>query len=69
MDERLAVVFEVYRYAVCWFCIVLFLILGFMLIMGALTAQNATGVAAYGGGILLCLALFILHWRLKNPHI
>ncbi|MEB3286083.1 MAG: hypothetical protein VKJ04_01130 [Vampirovibrionales bacterium] len=72
MDERLAIVFEAYRYAVCWLCLALFLVFGFVLMFVLFTAHGpeiTMFVAAQGGGLLLCLAIFMLHWRMKNPHI
>lgn len=68
MEERKAIVFEVYRYAVCFVMLIVFSFLGFQLIAALLTdAANTQALAAPAGGILLSAILFVVHWFLKNP--
>jgi NO-binding membrane sensor protein with MHYT domain len=71
MNERFSVVFEVYRYAVCWLCVAFALIFAFLVLVGffsPVASQTTPLLAAQGSGFLLALAIFVLHWRLKNPH-
>jgi drug/metabolite transporter (DMT)-like permease len=68
MEERKAVVFEVYRYAVCFVMVVVFTFTGFQLLVALLTdAGNVQGLSGPGAGVLLSVILFLVHWFMKNP--
>lgn len=68
MEERRAVVFEVYRYAVCLITLLLFGMTAFQLV-GSLVAEAATpqALALPGAGALISGLLFLAHWLMKNP--
>lgn len=71
MNERFAVVFEVYRYATCWLCTAFALIFAFLVLVGyfsPVASQSIPLLAAQGSGFLLAVAIFVLHWRIKNPY-
>lgn len=68
MEERRAIVFEVYRYAVCLIMVIVFAFMAAQLI-GALLADaaNTQAMAGPGVGALLSGLLFLIHWLMKNP--
>lgn len=68
MQERKAVVFEVYRYAVCFVMLIVFGLMGFQLISGLMSENSSPGVLSGPAlGVLISGLLFITHWLLKNP--
>lgn len=68
MEERRAIVFEVYRYAVCFLMVLLFGIMTFQLLTALVTdAANTQAMTGPGIGVIISGALFMLHWFLKNP--
>lgn len=68
MEERLAVVFEVYRYAVCLLMVLLFGFSAFQLVAAlVLDASNAQALAGPGIGAIITGLLFGIHWFMKNP--
>jgi hypothetical protein len=68
MEERKAVVFEVYRYTVCLIMVLMFGMMAFQLI-GSLVmdASNTQGLAGPGIGAIISGLLFFVHWFMKNP--
>jgi hypothetical protein len=68
MEERRAVVFEVYRYAVCLVTLLMFSFTAFQLV-GALVADagNISGLSLPGAGAIISGLLFLAHWTMKNP--
>ena len=68
MEERRAVVFEVYRYAICFLMVILFGVLAFQMI-GALIldAANSQAMAGPGVGVMISGIIFLVHWFMKNP--
>lgn len=68
MNERKAVVFEIYRYAVCFIMIILFAFMAFQLFSGLVAdMSNPAALAGPGVGTLLTALIFFAHWMLKNP--
>lgn len=68
MEERKAVVFEVYRYAICFVMVIVFTFMGFQLVVSLLTdASNVQALSGPGAGVLLSALLFTIHWFMKNP--
>lgn len=68
MEERLAVVFEVYRYTICLLMVLLFGLSAFQLV-GALIMDinNTQAMAGPGIGVIITGLLFGIHWFMKNP--
>ena len=68
MEERKAVVFEVYRYTVCLVMVFVLGLSAFQLI-GSLVvdASNAQALAGPGVGVIISGVLFLVHWFIKNP--
>ena len=68
MEERRAVVFEVYRYTICLVMVFMFGMMAFQLI-GSLVvdASNTQALAGPGVGAIISGALFLIHWLMKNP--
>jgi hypothetical protein len=68
MEERRAIVFEVYRYAICFLMVVIFGIMAFQMI-GALIidAANSQAMAGPGVGVMISGMIFLVHWFMKNP--
>ena len=70
MEERLAVVFEVYRYTVCLLMVLLFGFSAFQLVAAlVLDANNAQSMAGPGIGAIITGLLFGIHWFMKNPSL
>jgi hypothetical protein len=68
MEERRAIVFEVYRYAVCFLMVLLFGIMAFQLLNALIMdSANTQAMTGPGIGVMLSGALFLLHWLIKNP--
>jgi hypothetical protein len=68
MEERRAMVFEVYRYAVCFLMVLLFGIMAFQLISALIVdANNTQAMTGPGVGVMISGALFMAHWFMKNP--
>lgn len=68
MEERRAIVFEVYRYAVCFLMVLLFGIMAFQLLTAMITDfANTQAMTGPGVGVILSGSLFMLHWFIKNP--
>lgn len=70
MEERRAVVFEVYRYAVCLITLLLFGMMAFQL-LGTLLSDignaQVQALAMPGAGAIISGLLFLAHWTIKNP--
>jgi hypothetical protein len=68
MEERKAVVFEVYRYTICLVMVLVFGLSAFQLV-GALVmdANNTQALAGPGIGVIITGALFLVHWFMKTP--
>jgi hypothetical protein len=64
-----ALVFEVYRYTVCFVMVLVFGIGAFIVISTMLTGGDSAALAGNGVTVLLALAIFALHWRMKNPAV
>ena len=62
-----ALVFEVYRYTVCFVMVLVFGLGAFVVINTMLAGGDSAALAGNGVTVLLSLALFALHWRMKNP--
>ncbi len=68
MSEKIALVFEVYRYAVCFVMLVVFGLLAYFVVGGLITSPQAVAeLVGPGVGVILSAVLFLVHWRLKNP--
>jgi hypothetical protein len=68
MEERRAIVFEVYRYSVCFLMVLLFGIMAFQLLNALIMdAANTQAMTGPGVGVMISGALFLLHWLIKNP--
>lgn len=68
MNERKAVVFEIYRYAICFVMIILFAVMAFQLFSGMVTdMSNPAALAGPGVGAILTALIFFAHWMMKNP--
>lgn len=73
MEERKAVVFEVYRYAICFIMVLIFGLLAFQLLTGLIGSMASGGqadmqmLAGPGIGAIITAILFIAHWMMKNP--
>lgn len=68
MEERRAIVFEVYRYTLCLIMVLMFGLMAFQLIGALVTdAGNTQAMAGPGVGALITAALFAIHWFMKNP--
>lgn len=68
MEERRAIVFEVYRYSVCFLMVLLFGIMAFQLLTAMITDfANTQAMTGPGVGVILSGGLFMLHWFIKNP--
>jgi hypothetical protein len=68
MEERRAVVFEVYRYAVCLITLLVFGVTAFQLVGALLSdAGNAQSLTLPGAGAIISALLFLAHWTMKNP--
>ena len=68
MEERKAVVFEVYRYTICMLMMVFFTGSAFILFSTLLGDMEHPDKAA-GPGIatVLCAVIFAAHWMMPNP--
>ena len=62
-----ALVFEVYRYTVCFVMVLMFAIGAFIVINTLIAGGDSASLAGNGVAVLLSMALFALHWRMKNP--
>lgn len=71
VKERTAVVFEVYRYAVCFMAMLFFGVMGYLSIAALFTGgmENPQALVGPGIGVLISVAIFLLHWRMKNPSL
>jgi len=70
MTEKIALVFEVYRYAVCFVMIIVFGLLAYFVVGGMITSPQAMAeLVGPGVGVLLSAVLFLAHWRMKNPSL
>lgn len=68
MEERIAVVFEVYRYAVCFLMVIVFGLSSFQMVGALLSGVNSTvALAGPGIGVVISGLLFLTHWLLRNP--
>ena len=68
MEERKAIVFEIYRYGICYLMVVVFGIMAFQLIAALVVdASNTQAMAGPGIGVILSGGLFFAHWFMKNP--
>lgn len=68
MEERKAVVFEVYRYAICFVMVIVLGMMGFQIIGALLTdPSNTQALAGPGAGVIISALLFVVHWFIKNP--
>jgi flagellar biosynthesis protein FliQ len=73
MDERKAVVFEIYRYSICFIMVIVFGLLAFQLLSGLLgsmfsgTPVDPQALAGPGVGAIITAILFLAHWLMKNP--
>lgn len=68
MEERKAVVFEVYRYSICFVMVVVLGLMGFQLVAALLTdPSNTQALMGPGAGVLISALLFLVHWLIKNP--
>lgn len=68
MKDTQSLVFEIYRYGVCFVMVLGFTILSYVLLSSLLS--NPGDFRSMGGpalGVLLSVALFFTHWRMKNP--
>lgn len=70
MQERKAIIFEIYRYAVCFLMVVVFGLSAFQLVAALITdASNPQALLPAGLGAIISGLLFLIHWLLKNPAI
>ena len=68
MNEKTAIVFEIYRYAVCFVTLCSFSLLSYAVIGGYLADPgNIKALAGAAVGVIISLVLYVVHWRLKNP--
>lgn len=68
MTEKIALVFEVYRYAVCFVMMIVFGLLAYFVVGGLVSNPQAMAeLVGPGVGVLLSAVLFLAHWRMKNP--
>ena len=69
MKERAALVFEVYRYTVCFVMVIVFGLMAYTVVTGLLAGSTDPGtLGASGVGVVLSLVLYCLHMFMKNPH-
>jgi len=70
MEERRAVVFEVYRYTVCLLMVLLFGLSAFQLAAALITdPSNAQAMGGPGVGAIITGLFFLIHWFIKNPAV
>ncbi len=69
MKEKAALVFEVYRYTVCFVMVLVFTLMAYTVLSGVFSGQEANAVAGAGLGVLLSVALYFIHWKMKNPNL
>ena len=68
MEERKAVVFEVYRYAICFVMVIVIGLMGFQLVAALLAdASNTQAMMGPAAGVIISVLLFVVHWFIKNP--
>lgn len=68
MQERKAIIFEVYRYAVCFLMVAAFGLSAFQLTVALINdASNPQALAPAGLGSIISGLLFLIHWFIKNP--
>lgn len=68
MEERRAVVFEVYRYAICFIMVIVFGMLAFQLVGALVTdATNTQALTGPAVGVIISIILFLIHWLMPNP--
>jgi hypothetical protein len=70
MQERKAIIFEIYRYAICFLTVILFGLSAFQL-AGALISEsgNPQALTPPGLGSIISGLIFLIHWLIKNPAI
>lgn len=68
MQERKAIIFEIYRYAVCFLMVSVFGLSTFQL-LGALLgdAGNPQALIPPGLSSIISGLLFLIHWSIRNP--
>jgi hypothetical protein len=67
-EERRAVVFEIYRYSICYVMVMVFAVMAFQLLGSALSdMNNIAAMGAPAAGVILSGILFIVHWKMKSP--
>lgn len=68
MQERKAIIFEIYRYAVCFLMVVVFGFSAFLLAGTLLAdASNPQALATPALSGMISGLLFLIHWFIKNP--
>lgn len=68
MQERKAIIFEIYRYAVCFLMVVIFGLSAFQLSAALITdASSPQALLPSGLGAIISGLLFLIHWFIKNP--
>ncbi len=68
MQERRAIVFEIYRYSICFFMVAAFGLSAFQLGLGLiLDGSNPQALTGPGLGVILSGVIFLVHWFIKNP--
>jgi hypothetical protein len=70
MQERKAIIFEIYRYSVCFLMVIVFGLSAFQL-AGALIADSGNPQALTPPGLASIISgiIFLIHWLIKNPAI
>src|SRR5687767_4334406 len=69
-EERRAVIFEIYRYSICYVMVLVFALMAFQLLGAVMTdMNNGAAMAAPAAGVILSAILFIIHWKMKSPSI
>ncbi|WP_373530994.1 hypothetical protein [Vampirovibrio sp.] len=68
MQERKAIIFEIYRYAVCFLMVIVFGLSAFQL-LGALIGEggNPQALTPPALGSIISGFIFLIHWLIKNP--
>ncbi len=68
MEERKAIIFEIYRYAICFLMVIVFGLSAFQL-AGALIgdASNPQALTPPGLSAIISGIFFLVHWFIKNP--
>ncbi len=67
MEERRAVVFEVYRYSICLITMMVFGLTAFQMAAMLLTPSGAAAAGVPAAGAIISILLFVAHWFMKNP--